>query len=97
MQVNLTIPLEVEVHSYDPGTPGCTSGPPDAWYPPESPDIEFEVFTLTGSPLDESDFRPAEWRALYFTVLAAHEAELRKEHDEATVSLWEDAKYWAEN
>ena len=97
MQVNFTISLEIKVRSYYPGDLGCTSGPPDAWYPPESPDIEFEVFTLTGTPLDESDFSPVEWGALYYMVLAAHEAELRKEHDEATVSLWEDAKYWTEN
>jgi len=47
------IPCSVHVHHYTPGDPGNTSGPPDAWYPPEGAELDFTLHSLR----DESRLR----------------------------------------
>lgn len=89
MQITATIPLEITVTSYFPGDPGRTSGPPENCYPPEPPEIEFEIRTLTGHELSESDFDAAEWDTLIDEVLAAHEAEIEDCRTEAAISAYE--------
>lgn len=45
-------PCLIRVTSYSPGCPGFTSGPPESCYPPEPPEIEWEVVDAAGNPVD---------------------------------------------
>ena len=86
MQLYTTIPIEIKITSYIPGDPGRISGPPELCYPPESPEIEFEIYTLTGTELSESDFGKEAWEELYGEVLASLESAV----EEAEIDAAED-------
>lgn len=75
MQLNFTIPLSIKVTSYHSGVPAYTKGSPDNWEPGEPPEIEFEVHTLTGRELSESDFGSDTWDDLTCLVLQTHQNE----------------------
>jgi hypothetical protein len=91
MQITSTLPLKITVTHYLPGDPGQTSGRPDLRYPPEPTELEFEIHTLSGHALTESDFGKACWKELYDLVLATHEAELEERYTEAQIEAWEAA------
>ena len=96
MQVHATIPLEITVTHYHPADPGQISGPPERCYPPEDAEIEFEVRTLTGHELSESDFDSTCWDELHTEVLGTYEELLSEARDEARIDAWEDRKLWRE-
>lgn len=85
MKIHFTLPLTINVTSYHPGNPGQTSGPPESCYPPEEAEIEFDIFTLTGTELTESDFDSTSWGELYSEVLATYETDRQEAQDEAII------------
>lgn len=89
MQIEARIPLEITVTSYHPAVAGHYSGPPEDCYPGESAEIEFEIRTLTGHELTDSDFSNTLWQELVDDVLATHEAALKEALGEARISAWE--------
>lgn len=89
MQIHTNLPLSITVTSYRPGHLGQTSGPPEVCHPGEPTEIEFEVHTLTGHELSESDFGEAAWNELSFEVLLAYEETIEESRTEARISAQE--------
>lgn len=55
MKLDYTVEIDdveyvARVTSYYPGDPGRTSGPPEMCYPPEPPEIEWELWTVDDKP-----------------------------------------------
>lgn len=44
------IPCQAELTFYRPGDPGCLFGPPERCYPPEPPEVEYELLDRKGYP-----------------------------------------------
>jgi hypothetical protein len=89
MRLDAYLPLDITVTSYHPAVPARLFGPPEQCYPEEPAEIEFEVRTLTGDVLAESDFGPEAWANLCEAVLAAHEEARRAEAEDTAVRAWE--------
>ena len=90
MRISATIPLDITITSYIPGDPGRISGPPEHCYPPEPPEIEFEVRTANGCELFQSDFDEDVWDDILDTVLSIHEDLVAEARDEARIEAWRD-------
>ncbi len=85
INITTTIPVRVEITHYTPGTPGYYVGPPENCEPPEPPEIDFTVRTLSGSTLYEQDFDQESWKALTDDVFTAAEAERINARDDARI------------
>jgi hypothetical protein len=46
LEIYVEVAVLVRVTAYTPGDPGRVSGPPEACYPPEAEEIEFEVIGM---------------------------------------------------
>lgn len=92
MRIESSITLDIKVISFHLGRPAQTSGPPESCYPEEPADIEFEVCTLTGHELSESDLGETAWSELYDDVLATFEADRQEALDDAISNAWESRR-----
>ena len=66
LEIYVEFPVRIRVTHYTPGDPGRVSGPPEACYPPEAEEIEFEVIGMPSiDELENSE-------KIYDMVLAAY-------------------------
>lgn len=78
-------PCLIRVTSFTPGCAGRIYGPPEFCYPPEPPEIEWEVIDENGAPVDV-ELSSSDAERIEELIIRQYEEEAREYHG----GRWDD-------